>query len=287
MPHLSLLKELQQTVQPGDGSSYIILPYHVEDHFIEQSGLSRKQTHIFSLENGVTPERYVRNQKQLTLKNQLALLTSTVAVIGLGGLGGYVAETLARAGVGTLILIDGDIIDASNLNRQIFATAENIGNKKADEGKKRVTKINPAIEVISIPSFITEENIHSLLATSLIAVDCLDSISSRFILEKGCRSNQIPLVSAAVGGSCGQATVIYPADPGFSAIYGAPGSNNRKSLEQTMGTVPYIPMMLAAIQCAETISIICKQRSALHKKLFFTAPDEMSFELISLNKKQK
>ncbi len=284
MSHLSLLKELQKTVHLGDGSSCIILPYNLEDLFIEQSGLSRKQAHIFSLENGVTPERYLRNQKQLTSKNQLALLASTVAVIGLGGLGGYVAEGLARAGAGTLILIDGDVIDVSNLNRQILATTENIGKKKVDEGKKRITQINPAIEVRAIPAFITEENIHSFLATSSIAIDCLDSISSRFILEKGCRSNQIPLVSAAVGGNSGQATVIYPEDPGFSAIYGSADSNTRKSLEQSMGTVPYIPMMLAAIQCAETISIICKQRPTLQKKLFFTTPDAMSFEVLPLTR---
>ncbi len=282
MPHLSLLKKLQKTVPLDDGSSCTILPYNREEQFIAKSGLSRKQAHLFSLKNSVTPERYLRNQKQLTISDQLALLQSTVAIIGLGGLGGCVTEILARAGVGTLILIDGDVIDISNLNRQVFATTENIGNKKADEGKKRIKKINPAIEVISIPTFITEENVQSLLATSSIAVDCLDSISSRFILEEGCRSNQIPLVSAAVGGNCGQATVIYPEDPGFSAIYGKNSSDNGKSIEETMGTIPYIPMVLAAIQCAETISILCKQQPALRKKLFFTTPDELSFTVISL-----
>lgn len=122
---------------------------------------------------------------------------TTVLVIGLGGVGGYAVESLARLGIGKLILVDGDIIEQSNINRQLIATTSTIGKKKTDAWKERVKEINPTIEVSLISEFITPDNIDLLFQEPIdYVVDACDTISTKKVLIKRCVQKKIAFISS-------------------------------------------------------------------------------------------
>jgi molybdopterin/thiamine biosynthesis adenylyltransferase len=245
-------------------------------------GTSGRDIEIMALEHGVVPERYARNMKTFAPRDQTALLKSRVSVVGLGGLGGAVTEILARAGIGSLNLIDGDTFEDSNLNRQFLSTCDLINTPKAQAAVQRVKKINPSIHVDTHSQFLDKKNGAQLLTNSNVAVDCLDNVKTRFILEDICRQIISPLVSAAVAGAAGHITTIFPEDKGLHLIYGDPDNAPAKGAEAALGTVPYSVTLLAALQCAEVIKIIQNKGSLLRNKLLVVDLTDGIFEVITL-----
>ena len=128
------------------------------------------------------------------------LQNSTVAIIGVGGVGGYVVEALARAGIGKLILVDGDTIEKSNLNRQLIALQSNIGKYKVDEWAKRIKDINPDCIVTTYPIFYTKENPIDFSGADFV-VDAIDSRSDKVELIVNVLNSNIDMVSAMGAGS--------------------------------------------------------------------------------------
>ena len=129
-----------------DGSTYHSLSFADQRRLAESYGPDHKSVQLAALQQGIVPEVYARNQKRLSSEDQIKLLQSHVAVIGLGGLGGTVTEILARIGIGSLTLVDGDSFDDSNLNRQLLSSTEVLGEQKAAVAAKRVKAVNPAVE---------------------------------------------------------------------------------------------------------------------------------------------
>ncbi len=277
-----LLKERARQQRRPDGTAYLSLLHRDEISIASLTGASPREVQISALLNDVIPERYCRNQRSLTSAEQILLLHSHVAVIGQGGLGGTVTEILARLGIGSLTLVDGDVFEESNLNRQLLATVDTLGMKKAETGGQRVRAINPAVEVEVINEFLTEKNGSAILAGAQLAVDCLDSIPSRFILEEACRESDIALVSAAIAGAAGQAMVIFPGDTGLRQIYGDSDSTPQKGIETRLGTLPYAATFMAAVECAEVVSLLCRQNSSLRSSLLIANIDDKTMETISL-----
>ncbi len=271
-----------RTKPRADGTSYQSLAYEDELQLARSHGVPAREVQIAALHGEIVPERYCRNQHSLSCREQISLLTSRVAVIGQGGLGGMVTEILARIGVGALTLVDGDIFEESNLNRQLLSTMDALGRNKAETGKIRAAAINPAVEVEAVTDFFTRDNGHAILSGADLAVDCLDSIASRFILEDACRTRRIPLVSAAIGGTAGQALVIFPEDTGLRTIYGPPETAADKGLETRLGTLPYTAVFMAAVECAETVSLLCRSSTVLRNTLLIADLEEKSFEKIPL-----
>lgn len=122
---------------------------------------------------------------------------STVAVLGIGGVGSFSAEALARSGIGRLILIDKDVVDITNINRQIHALLTTVGQPKADLMKERIKLINPDCEVVSLKMFYTEETVEEVFAHGPIDyfLDASDTITYKIHLIKECLRRNIPLVS--------------------------------------------------------------------------------------------
>ena len=287
MPQRKLYELLQNKVQirtRPDKKVYSALFFADEVAIAKETGMSLLEVEYAALYENILPERYSRNQKSLTNTDQLKLLQSHVAIIGLGGLGGTVTEILARIGIGSLTLVDGDSFDESNLNRQILSSPALLGASKAKTARNRVNEINPAVKVTSVQEFLTDSNGETLLAGAQLAVDCLDTISARFVLEKACKSVKIPLVSAAIGGSNGQATVIFPEDPGLRLIYGPVDKTAQSGIEATLGTLPYAAMYMAAVQCAEITNILLGAPPELQNKLFIADVQEHSTDIITLLK---
>lgn len=129
-----------------------------------------------------------------------SLRSSHVAVFGVGGVGGYVAEALARAGVGKLTLIDSDRVSVSNINRQIIALHSTVGKYKTDAMSERIRDINPDCEVISVNEFYSEENPIDLLHFNYIA-DCIDSVKSKLHLITEAKKADVRIISSMGAGN--------------------------------------------------------------------------------------
>ncbi|WP_156791538.1 tRNA threonylcarbamoyladenosine dehydratase, partial [Bacillus sp. SG-1] len=125
------------------------------------------------------------------------LKNSTVAVLGIGGVGSFAAEALARSGVGRLVLVDKDDVDITNINRQIHALLSTVGKPKADLMKERIKDINPDCEVIALKMFYTEETYEEFFSYGLdFVVDASDTISYKIHLMKECLERNIPLIAS-------------------------------------------------------------------------------------------
>ena len=124
------------------------------------------------------------------------LKDKTILVLGVGGVGSYTVETLIRNPIKKIIIIDADVVDITNLNRQLFTNQNNIGLKKVDELEKRIKSINPYIEIKKIDKFIDENNIQLLFEEKVdYIVDACDSIKTKEILIKECLKRKIKFIS--------------------------------------------------------------------------------------------
>lgn len=271
-----------RTLKRPDGDDYLSLAVKDTAKIAADAGVPGREVEIAALENGIIPERYTRNMKMLTSGDQLKLLGATVSIVGLGGLGGTVTEMLARLGVGWLKLIDGDIFEDSNLNRQVTSRIANIGMPKADAARKRVLEINSGITVESQRLFLEEANAPALIQGSDVVVDCLDSLYTRLVLEKFAKKMKIPMVSAAVAGGSGHVTVIFPEDPGLQLIYGDNVDPSMKGAEASLGCLPHAVTLLSSIECSEVIKIILNKGTLSRNQLLVVDLSDNSFETLNL-----
>ena len=129
------------------------------------------------------------------------LAACRVTVVGLGGVGGYAVEVLARSGVGALTLIDGDKVEESNLNRQIAALSKDIGRYKAEVLADRVEQINPRCKVNAVCEMLTESNCAALVDGSNYVADAIDSLAAKAALAVYCTGKGLPIVSAMGAGN--------------------------------------------------------------------------------------
>lgn len=123
--------------------------------------------------------------------------SATVCICGIGGVGSFTLEALTRIGVGHIIVIDKDVVDVTNINRQIIATSRNIGMPKVEEAKKRVNEINPEIKVTTIHDYISGDNIDNYINESInYVVDAIDSVDSKIAIIQKCKSIGINVISS-------------------------------------------------------------------------------------------
>ncbi len=227
-------------------------------------------------------ERYIRNFNTLSKKDQQALGRSRVAIIGLGGLGGGVCEMLARTGVGHLVLVDGDRFDKSNLNRQLLSQEHLVDTPKVDAAGARVAAVNSTVTCKCHEVFMDESNIRELISGVDIVMDCLDTIKSRFILQKAACELSIPLVSGAIAGVAGQVTVIFPGDPGFERIYSEKSRDTSRGIETETGNLSFCAVLISAIQVSEAVKVLTKKPGVLQNKLLLVDLASNRFETIDL-----
>lgn len=199
-------------------------------------------------------ERYLRNHNAISEGEQAILATKRVLVVGCGGLGGMVIECLARIGVGHLRVVDGDVFEESNLNRQLLSSTMNLNRPKTLAAKQRVMAINPLVEVDVVQAELTEENNADLLADCDVAVDCLDNIPARLLLQQAAKTAEVPLVHGAVAGWNGRICVIQPGEDLLSLLY--PNQEEAQGEEQQMGTLSFTATLTASWQAAETVKLL-------------------------------
>ena len=219
-------------------------------------------------------ERYERNIGSITQGEQELLTTKRAAIIGCGGLGCYAAEFLARAGVGHLTLLDGDVFAASNLNRQLYSLETNLGKSKTSEAREQLLRIRSDLSVEAFDTFLTEENAGELLQGHDVLIDALDSVKSRLLAEKTAGELGIPLVHGAVDGWTAQVCTVFPGDATLSVLYSPTSEPGRPSV------LSFTPAFCASLQAAEAIKVLLKKENILRKQLLIADLKEHIFEII-------
>ncbi|OLN31616.1 HesA/MoeB/ThiF family protein [Desulfosporosinus metallidurans] len=203
--------------------------------------------------------RYARNRKTLSDEDQLKLSTSCVAIVGCGGLGGYIAEELARIGVGRLVLIDGDRLEVSNLNRQIMATELNMGQWKVEAARDRLQIVNSEVQVEVIRGWFEEEKGPELFREVDLVCDALDSLPTRVVLERVCHQKELPLIFASIAGWFGQIGVSLPGDFSVFRLFG----RGEQGVESTWGNPAFTPAVLASLSVVETVKLLVGRQPSL------------------------
>ena len=280
MDHQALQHRIESLSEPVDEMRVIRLgQVHT---LVAEFGYSVREIELAALEMEVVPERYWRNIGTIGLEGQSQLLRSTVAVVGLGGLGGVVTEALARMGVGRLVLIDGDVFEEHNLNRQLLSTEGDLGAHKAAIAEQRVAAVNGAVEMESHAVDLTPENLPRLLEGADVVVDALDSLPTRLMLQDGAQELGIPMVHGSIAGFLGQVMTIFPDDPGLHALYGVGDQLPEQGLEAQLGTPASTPMAVAAWEVQEVVKILVGCGVLLRDRLLVMDMESGSIELLQL-----
>lgn len=228
-----------------------------------------------------TEPRYVRNLGAITLHEQEKLKTSRVCLVGCGGLGGYLAEFLGRMGVGCITAVDPDCFEMSNLNRQVLARENNLGQSKAEELRTRMARVNPNVQVRSVVTCLNADNAARLIEGHDLVLDGLDNIAARLTLQRVCRELGIPLIHGAVEGWFGQIATVLPGDDTLSRLY--PGFGESDSVDSRHPSVlSFAACMVASVQAAEAAKLLLGKEPSFRDQVLFLDLMSNGFDILPL-----
>ena len=232
-----------------------ILPWSEQAALVQETGLPLREIEAVALRLGIVPERYQRNLGAITIAEQLKLFHAKAAVIGCGGLGGYVIEELARLGLGEIRVWDGDVFEATNLNRQLLAEIPTIGKSKVQSAAARVEAINPAVRLTGYPYPFRGPEDAPLLKGVALVIDALDNIPDRLCLAQACRELQIPMIHGAVDGWYGQVIIQFPEERTIEQIYGHVEARQDESVSKP-SVLGFVPAVIASLEVAQASKVI-------------------------------
>src|SRR5215211_831347 len=204
-------------------------------------------------------ERYSRHLliPEIGLEGQMKLLDSKVLLLGAGGLGSPAALYLAAAGVGTLGIVDNDVVDLSNLQRQVAHSNDRIGVPKVDSAEMSVHEINPDVKVEKYPVRLGADNIMEIIEGYDVIVDGLDNFPTRYLLNDASVRKQIPVISASILGFEGQLSVFAPYEgPCYRCLYPTPPPAELAPSCGANGVLGVLPGTMGLLQSVEVIKLI-------------------------------
>lgn len=196
-------------------------------------------------------------------------------------MGGVLINLLARAGVGILRLVDGDVFTVSNLNRQWLSDTEQLSRPKALVGMERARLINPFMEVEAFPHPLDETNAADLVQGNDLVLDALDNLPARFLLAGEARSLRIPMIHAAVAGWWGQITTFLPqATTDLTNIYGQ--KRSRDAAEDAVGVLGPTAAVIGSLEALEAIRLLTGKTSAYAGQLLYFDGESGRTEMLPL-----
>ena len=210
----------------------------------------------------LTPEQRNRYQRHLLLPEvseagQQKLLESKVLLLGAGGLGSPAALYLAAAGVGTLGIIDMDVVDASNLQRQVLHNLDRIGERKVDSAKKTLTSMNPDVNVVTYDTRLGADNILDIIDGYDVIVDGTDNFPTRYLVNDASLLKRIPVVHGSIFRFEGQATVFAPyVGPCYRCMIPEPPPAELAPSCAEAGVLGVLPGIIGSIQAMEAIKLL-------------------------------
>jgi molybdopterin/thiamine biosynthesis adenylyltransferase len=228
-----------------------------------ERGVPKRTAEALACDLDLLPRRYDRNAGTLGCKGQKRLLEAHVLVAGLGGLGGYVVEELARCGVGILAGVDADHFDETNLNRQLYADRSSIGLPKTGVAGKRVAAVNEAVEFHPYRCAV-EDLPETAYGNVDLIFDCLDRIASKVHLQDVGERLDIPLIHGAIGGWYGQVAVVWPGSRILTRLY----AGMKEGIEKELGNPPFTPAVVASLMVTEGVKVLLEKKPRENTVLF-------------------
>jgi molybdopterin/thiamine biosynthesis adenylyltransferase/rhodanese-related sulfurtransferase len=232
---------------------------------------------------GLSPEQRNRYQRHLLLPEvdiagQLKLLDAKVLMLGAGGLGSPAAMYLAAAGVGTIGIIDMDVVDESNLQRQILHNMERIGDRKVDSAKKTLTLLNPDVNVVTHDVRLGADNVMDILAGYDVIVDGTDNFPTRFLVNDASVKLGIPVVHGSIFRFEGMVTVFDPKNgPTYRDMVPEPPPAEMAPSCAEAGVLGVLPGIIGSLQAVEAIKLILGIGDSLSGRLLAYDSLEQSF----------
>lgn len=223
---------------------------------------------------------------QLGVEAQEIYLGSHALIIGAGGLGSPAALYLASAGVGTLTICDGDVVDLTNLQRQIVHREETVGLNKAESAKRTLAGINPEIRVIAVPTRLTGEALEQRVAVADVVLDCSDNFATRHAVNRACVRHRRPLVSGAAIRFDGQIAVFDMRDeasPCYHCLFPEAAAQEEVRCA-VMGVFAPLVGIIGAMQAAEALKVLARIGDTLNGRLLLL--DSLSMEWHNIRLKQ-
>lgn len=222
---------------------------------------------------------------EIGISGQQKLAEARVLIIGLGGLGCPVLQNLAGAGVGTIGIVDGDLIDETNLHRQFLYNADDFGKSKVAMAQKAISKQNPDVNIISYPVQFADRNCFLIASDYQVVVDCTDTIATRYLINDVAVAKGIPMVYASIHKFEGQLSVFnYQKGPTFRCLF--PGDERLETIPNCndSGVLGVLPNVLGALQANEVLKIILGIGEVLSGKLMLFDSLGSNFEIIEFQK---
>jgi adenylyltransferase/sulfurtransferase len=235
----------------------------------------------------------MRYSRQIALEEigesgQLKLQNARVLVIGAGGLGCPVLQNLAAAGVGTLGIVDGDVVDETNLHRQLLYTLKDCGNSKAETAKKAILELNPGLKVNVFSEFFNAQNASEIVQDYQIIVDCTDTLAVRYLINDVAVAKRIPVVYASIYKFEGQVSVFnYKNGPSYRCLF--PEQEGLDAVPNCVesGVLGVLPNTLGTFQATEVLKIILEIGTVLSGKLLIYDALHFQTQIIDFTRNPK
>ena len=242
---------------------------------------------------GLSPAQQSRYSRHLLIPEvgtpgQVKLLESKVLMIGAGGLGAPAALYLAAAGVGTLGIVDFDVVEASNLQRQVIHSTERLGVKKVDSAKQSIQALNPDVHVIAHDEMLLADNVERLIAGYDVILDGTDTFETRYLLNDAAVAAGIPVVHASVFRFEGQLTTFVPYEgPCYRCLYPTPPPPELAPGCSVAGVLGVVPGIMGMLQANEVLKLVLGIGDPLVGRLLLFDALDGSFDELRLARDPK
>ena len=241
----------------------------------------------------LTDEQIERYQRHIALKEvggkgQQKLLNGRVLIIGAGGLGAPAALYLAAAGVGTIGLVDGDVVELTNLQRQVIHFTHDIGKAKVVSAREKMAAINPGIKVNIYQEWVHAGNITEIIRGYDFVIDGTDNFAAKFLINDACVLAGIPFSHAGVLRFDGQTITVRPGESAcYRCIFPSPPPKDAIPTCSQAGVIGVLPGVIGLIQATEAIKFLLGKGDLLTGRLLIYNALQMSFDVIQIKKNPK
>jgi adenylyltransferase/sulfurtransferase len=218
------------------------------------------------------------------VRAQRKLKEATVCLVGVGGLGSPIGIQLASMGVGHLRVVDGDVVEISNLQRQHLYGVDQMGLPKVEAAQQRLHRLNPFIDVEPLPMAVTAGNAGEIIEGADLVVGALDTMRPRYALNRACVASGTPLIHGAVLGLNGNASTVIPGETACLECFQGGVDDAEMPTCAMVGVHPSIVSMVASVMVSEAVRVITGQGPLLGNALMFIDLQSLSFDRVELRK---
>jgi molybdopterin/thiamine biosynthesis adenylyltransferase len=275
----SFLQQLERVCGRDEGRRVRTVSLAALNGLCEGEGIPLRAGARQALAHGVAPLPLLKCLHGVSQEGQARLMAGSVLLVGAGGLGGYVLELLARFGVGSIDVADGDVFEESNLNRQLLSSVADLGRNKARVGAERAARIAPLSEVRALEVFLDRTNLSRALEGVQVVVDALGGIAPRMDLHEAALEMGIPVVAGAVAG---WTAVVGSETTGRRGISRMWADASAADAEHSLGSLAPAVSLAAALMAAETSRYLLHGELALAGRMLHADLSSFSFEIYDL-----